>query len=103
MPRLPSAWHGRPGSMVRRSIVRACRGRCPLPAWEVTPRGGASGSERVDRTSCSSLPGWLVIPGEWGGVMTVGECLRQLRDMKHLSQDELGQRANVPPSVIADV
>ena len=35
--------------------------------------------------------------------MTVGECLRQLRDMKQLSQDELGQRANVPPSVIADV
>jgi transcriptional regulator with XRE-family HTH domain len=35
--------------------------------------------------------------------MTLGECLRQLRDMKHLSQDELGQLANVPPSVIADV
>lgn len=35
--------------------------------------------------------------------MTLGECLRQLRDMKGLSQDELGQRANVPLSVIADV
>ena len=35
--------------------------------------------------------------------MTLGECLRQLRDMKRLSQDELGQLANVPPSVIADV
>ena len=35
--------------------------------------------------------------------MTLGDRLRQLRDMKRLSQDELGQRANVPPSVIADV
>ena len=35
--------------------------------------------------------------------MTLGERLRQLRDMKGLSQDELGQRANVPRSVIADV
>ena len=35
--------------------------------------------------------------------MTLGEHLRQLRDMKSLSQDELGQLANVPPSVIAEV
>ena len=35
--------------------------------------------------------------------MTLGERLRQLRDMKRLSQDELGHLANVPPSVIADV
>ena len=35
--------------------------------------------------------------------MTLGERLRQLRDMKRLSQDELGQRAAVPPSVIAAV
>ncbi len=35
--------------------------------------------------------------------MTLGKCLRQLRDMKHLSQDGLGQLANVPLSVIADV
>jgi transcriptional regulator with XRE-family HTH domain len=35
--------------------------------------------------------------------MTLGKRLRQLRDMKSLSQDELGQLANVPPSVIADV
>lgn len=35
--------------------------------------------------------------------MTLGECLRQLRAMKGLSQDELGHRANVPPSVIAAV
>ena len=35
--------------------------------------------------------------------MTLGDRLRQLRDMKRLSQDELGQRANVPQSVIADV
>ena len=35
--------------------------------------------------------------------MTLGEHLRQLRDMKRLSQDELGQLADVPPSVIADV
>ena len=35
--------------------------------------------------------------------MTLGDRLRQLRDMKSLSQDELGQLANVPPSVIADV
>ena len=35
--------------------------------------------------------------------MTLGDRLRQLRDMKRLSQDELGQRASVPPSVIADV
>ena len=35
--------------------------------------------------------------------MTLGECLRQLRDMKRLSQDELGHLANVPPSVIAAV
>ena len=37
------------------------------------------------------------------GCMTLGERLRQLRDMKRLSQDELGQRAAVPPSVIAAV
>lgn len=35
--------------------------------------------------------------------MTLGEHIRQLRDMKRLSHDELGQRADVPPSVIADV
>ena len=35
--------------------------------------------------------------------MTLGEHIRQLRDMKGLSQDELGQLANVLPSVIADV
>jgi len=35
--------------------------------------------------------------------MTLGDCLRQLRDMKRLSQDELGQLASVPQSVIADV
>ena len=35
--------------------------------------------------------------------MTLGDRLRQLRDMKRLSQDELGQLADVPPSVIADV
>jgi transcriptional regulator with XRE-family HTH domain len=35
--------------------------------------------------------------------MTLGEHIRQLRDMKSLSQDELGQLADVPPSVIADV
>jgi transcriptional regulator with XRE-family HTH domain len=35
--------------------------------------------------------------------MTVGERLRQLRDMKCLSQDELGHLANVPLSVIAAV
>ena len=35
--------------------------------------------------------------------MTLGDRLRQLRDMKRLSQDELGQRASVPQSVIADV
>jgi transcriptional regulator with XRE-family HTH domain len=35
--------------------------------------------------------------------MTLGDRLRQLRDMKSLSQDELGQLANVPQSVIADV
>ena len=35
--------------------------------------------------------------------MTLGEHIRQLRDMKRLSQDELGQLADVPPSVIADV
>jgi transcriptional regulator with XRE-family HTH domain len=35
--------------------------------------------------------------------MTLGQHLRQLRDMKRLSQDELGQLADVPPSVIADV
>jgi transcriptional regulator with XRE-family HTH domain len=35
--------------------------------------------------------------------MTLGEHVRQLRDMKRLSQDELGQLAHVPPSVIADV
>jgi transcriptional regulator with XRE-family HTH domain len=35
--------------------------------------------------------------------MTLGERLRQLRDMKRLSQDELGQLADVSPSVIADV
>ena len=35
--------------------------------------------------------------------MTLGEHLRQLRDMKSLSQDELGKLADVPPSVIADV
>ena len=35
--------------------------------------------------------------------MTLGDRLRQLRDMKRLSQDELGQLANVPQSVIADV
>jgi transcriptional regulator with XRE-family HTH domain len=35
--------------------------------------------------------------------MTLGEHIRQLRDMKRLSQDELGQLADVPQSVIADV
>ena len=35
--------------------------------------------------------------------MTLGEHIRQLRDMKRLSQDELGQLADVSPSVIADV
>ena len=35
--------------------------------------------------------------------MTLGEHVRQLRDMKRLTQDELGQLADVPPSVIADV
>ena len=35
--------------------------------------------------------------------MTLGDRLRQLRDMKSLSQDELGKLANVPQSVIADV
>jgi transcriptional regulator with XRE-family HTH domain len=35
--------------------------------------------------------------------MILGEHIRQLRDMKRLSQDELGQLADVPPSVIADV
>jgi transcriptional regulator with XRE-family HTH domain len=35
--------------------------------------------------------------------MTLGEHLRQLRDMKSLSQDELGHLANIPQSVIADV
>ena len=35
--------------------------------------------------------------------MTLGEHLRQLRDMKSLSQDELGKLADVSPSVIADV
>jgi transcriptional regulator with XRE-family HTH domain len=35
--------------------------------------------------------------------MTLGERLRQLRAMKSLSQDELGQLANVPQSVISDV
>ena len=35
--------------------------------------------------------------------MTLGDRLRQLRDMKRLSQDELGTLANVPQSVIADV
>lgn len=35
--------------------------------------------------------------------MTLGDRLRQLRDMKRLSQDELGQRASVPQSVITDV
>jgi transcriptional regulator with XRE-family HTH domain len=35
--------------------------------------------------------------------MTLGDRLRQLRDMKRLSQDELGELANVPQSVIADV
>jgi transcriptional regulator with XRE-family HTH domain len=35
--------------------------------------------------------------------MTLGERLRQLRDMKRLSQDELWHLANVPPSVIAAV
>ena len=35
--------------------------------------------------------------------MTLGEHIRQLRDMKRLTQAELGQLADVPPSVIADV
>jgi transcriptional regulator with XRE-family HTH domain len=35
--------------------------------------------------------------------MTLGEHIRQLRDMKSLSQDELGKLADVPQSVIADV
>jgi transcriptional regulator with XRE-family HTH domain len=35
--------------------------------------------------------------------MALGEHLRQLRDMKRLSQDELGKLADVPQSVIADV
>ena len=35
--------------------------------------------------------------------MTLGECLRQLRDMKSLSQGELGNLADVPQSVIADI
>jgi len=35
--------------------------------------------------------------------MTLGQHIRQLRDMKSLSQDELGKLADVPQSVIADV
>jgi transcriptional regulator with XRE-family HTH domain len=35
--------------------------------------------------------------------MTLGEHIRQLRDMKRLSQDELGKLADVPQTVIADV
>ena len=35
--------------------------------------------------------------------MTLGERLRQLRDMKRLSQYELAELAHVPLSVLADV
>ena len=35
--------------------------------------------------------------------MALGERLRQLRELAHLSQNELAKRANVPRPIISDV